>query len=163
MKVRIIDNLDAPTESLDHAQAERVTTLIRENTKAMNQGEYSDSELENLFAFATPKEIHKEVNRGFLVLLFSDEDNLIGCALVTKIGTRPLLKTIHVLKTFSRKGYGTFLYQHCEDRLRRARFQEITAQVTKFPSAEAFYKKHGFVKTGNPTHKDLYFAMYKSF
>lgn len=163
MKVRIIDNLDSLTESLDDTQAGRVASLIRENSQAMNQGEYSPSELEKLVAFATPETIQKEVDRGFLVLLFSDEANLIGCALVTKIGTRLLLKAIHVLKNFSRKGYGTLLFRHCEDRLRRARSQEITAQVTKYPSAEAFYRKQGFVKTGNPTHKDLYFAMYKSF
>lgn len=163
MKVRIIDNLDSTAESLHHSDADRVATLIRKNTKAMNQGEYSEAELEALCSFATPETIQKEVDRGFLVLLFSDEGHLIGCALVIKIGGRPFLKTIQVSKNFSRKGYGNLLYQHCEDRIKKARLQEIKVQVTKFPSAEAFYKKHGFVKTGNPTHKDLYFAMYKSF
>jgi len=163
MKVHIIDNLDATAELLDYAGAEQVATLIRENTKVMNQGQYSESELEKLYGFATPETIQKEGGRGFLALLFSDEGNLVGCALVIKIGTMPFLKTIQVSKNFSRRGYGTLLYRHCEERIRKARLQEIKVQVPKFPSAEAFYKKHGFVKTGNPTHKDLYFAMYKSF
>ena len=64
MKVRIIDNLDSTAEPLDYSDADRVATLIRENTKAMNQGEYSEAELEALCGFATPETIQKEPFAG---------------------------------------------------------------------------------------------------
>ncbi len=161
MKVRIVDNLNGKTESLNDSDADLVATLIKENTKAVNQGEYSEAELEMLCAFATPETIQQEVAKGFLVLLFSDEGNLIGCALVMKKWTRLFIRTIQISEKYGGKGYGTLIYQHCEERFRTAGIQEIEVQVTKFPSSEAFYRKHGFVKTGNPTQKDLYFAMYK--
>ncbi len=161
MKVRIVDNLNGETESLNDSDADLVATLIKENTKAVNQGEYSEAELEILCAFATPEKIQQQAAKGFLVLLFSDEGNLIGCALVMKKWTRLFIRTIQVSRKYGRKGYGALIYQHCEERFRTAGLQEIEVQVTKFPSSEAFYRKHGFVRTGNPTQKDLYFAMYK--
>jgi len=161
MKVRIVDNLNGETESLNDADADLVATLIKENTKAVNQEEYSEAELDMLCAFATPETIQQEVARGFLISLLSDEGELIGCALVMKKWTRLFIRTLQVSKKYGRKGYGTRIYQHCEERLRMAGLQEIEVQVTKFPSSEAFYGKLGFVKTGNPTRKDLYFAMYK--
>ena len=161
MKVRILDNLNGETESLSDSDADLVATLIKENTKAVNQGEYSEAELEMLCAFATPETIQQEVAKGFLVMLFSDEGDLIGCALVMKKWTRYFIRTLQVSKKYGRKGCGTLIYRHCEERLRKAGLQEIEVQVTKFPSSEAFYGKLGFVKTGNPTQKDLYFAMYK--
>jgi len=161
MKVRIVDNLNGKTESLNDADADLVATLIKENTKAVNQGEYSEAELAMLCAFATPETIQQEVAKGFFISLLSDDGELIGCALVMKKWTKLFIRTIQVSKKYGRKGYGTLIYQHCEERLRTAGLQEIEVQVTKFPSSEAFYGKLGFVKTGNPTQKDLYFAMYK--
>ena len=76
MKVRIVDNLNGETESLNDADADLVATLIKENTKAVNQGEYSEAELEMLCAFATPETIQQEVTKGFLVSLFSSDRTL---------------------------------------------------------------------------------------
>ena len=161
MNIRIVDNLNGERESLDYADADMVATLIRENTRANNQGEYNEAEIEKLCAFATPENIQQEVDNGFLALLNTDQGHIIGCALVVKRGTRLFISTIQVSQPYAQKGYGTLLYQHCEDRFKQAGLLEISVQVTKFQSAEAFYRKQGFVKTGNPTHKDLYFAMYK--
>jgi hypothetical protein len=76
MKVRIVDNLNGETESLNDADADLVATLIKENTKAVNQGEYSEAELEMLCAFAAPETIQQEVTKGFLVSLFSSDRTL---------------------------------------------------------------------------------------
>ncbi len=76
MKVRIVDNLNGETESLNDSDADLVATLIKENTKAVNQGEYSEAELEMLCAFATPETIQQEVTKGFLVSLFSSDRTL---------------------------------------------------------------------------------------
>jgi hypothetical protein len=38
---------------------------------------------------------------------------------------------------------------------------EIEVEVPKFPHSKAFYRSQGFVKTGNPTQKNLCFAMFK--
>jgi hypothetical protein len=76
MKVRILDNLNGETESLNDADADLVATLIKENTKAVNQGEYSEAELEMLCAFAAPETIQQEVTKGFLVSLFSSDRTL---------------------------------------------------------------------------------------
>lgn len=161
MNIRVIDNLDGKVETLDYSDAAQVAQLIQRNTKAYNQGEYSEQELERLCAFANPDNIQQEAERGFLAMLLSDTGDLIGCALIMKRGTRPFIRTIQVAHEHARKGYGALLYQHCEDRYRRSGIFEIEVEVTKYASSEAFYRKHGFVKTGNPTQKDLYFAMYK--
>ena len=76
MKVRILDNLNGETESLNDADADLVATLIKENAKAVNQGEYSEAELEMLCAFAAPETIQQEVTKGFLVSLFSSDRTL---------------------------------------------------------------------------------------
>ena len=76
MKVHIVDNLNGETESLNDADADLVATLIKENTKAVNQGEYSEAELEMLCAFAAPETIQQEVTKGFLVSLFSSDRTL---------------------------------------------------------------------------------------
>ena len=76
MKVRIVDNLNGETESLNDADADLVATLIKENAKAVNQGEYSEAELEMLCAFAAPETIQQEVTKGFLVSLFSSDRTL---------------------------------------------------------------------------------------
>jgi hypothetical protein len=64
--------LNGETEPLNDSDADLVATLIKENTKAVNQGEYSEAELEMLCAFATPETIKDQADKGFLVLLFSD-------------------------------------------------------------------------------------------
>ncbi len=76
MKVHIVDNLNGQTESLNDSDADLVATLIKENTKAVNQGEYSEAELEMLCAFAAPETIQQEVTKGFLVSLFSSDRTL---------------------------------------------------------------------------------------
>jgi len=57
--------------------------------------------------------------------------------------------------------FGSLLYKHCEKRLKEAGLNEIEVEIPKFPQSEIFYRKHGFVKTENPTPEDLYFAMFK--
>jgi len=76
MKVHIVDNLNGQTESLNDSDADLVATLIKENTKAVNQGEYSAAEFEMLCAFAAPETIQQEVTKGFLVSLFSSDRTL---------------------------------------------------------------------------------------
>lgn len=161
MDIKIIDNLDGTVETLNDADAVQLAQLIRHNTMAYNQGEYSEEEIERLCAFANPDIIQREVGRGFLAKLLSESGDLIGCALIMKRGTRPFIRTIQISLEYARKGYGSLLYERCEERYRRAGIFEIEVEVTKFAGSEAFYKRHGFVKTGNPTQKDLYFAMYK--
>ncbi|MCK8601701.1 GNAT family N-acetyltransferase [Desulfoferrobacter suflitae] len=161
MEIRIIDNLDGKVETINDSDAEQVAQLIRGNTKAYNQGEYTEEQLERLCAFATPENLKEEIDRGFLVMLRTDEGELIGCAIIMKRGTRRFIRTIQVSQEHARKGYGAMLYQHCEERYRKAGIAEIEVEVTKFKSTESFYRKQGFVKTGNPTQNDLYFAMYK--
>jgi len=74
-----------------------------------------------------------------------------------------VIRTIQVKTNYCRKGYGSLLYKHCEKRFKEAGLNEIEVEIPKFPLSETFYRKHGFVKTGNPTPRDLYFAMFKYF
>jgi len=60
----------------ERRDADLVATLIKENTKAVNQGEYSEAELEMLCAFAAPETIQQEVTKGFLVSLFFSDRTL---------------------------------------------------------------------------------------
>ncbi|HSQ83642.1 MAG TPA: GNAT family N-acetyltransferase [Desulfobacterales bacterium] len=161
MKLKVIDNLKETTELLASSEAEKVADLIRQNTQDVNQGEYGLTDLERLNAFATPEKIQKELNRGYLAMLFNDEEELIGCALVVRRGIKLVIKTIQVKMDYCRKGCGSLLYEHCENLFRHMGMNEIEVEVPKFPRSEAFYKSHGFVKTGNPTPKDLHFAMFK--
>jgi N-acetylglutamate synthase-like GNAT family acetyltransferase len=161
MKLKVIDNLKETTELLTNSEAEKVAELIRQNTQDVNQGEYGPADLERLNAFATPEKIQKELNRGYLAMLFNDKEDLIGCALVVRRGIKLVIKTIQVKMNYCRKGFGSQLYEHCENLFRHMGMNEIEVEVPKFPRSEAFYKSHGFVKTGNPTPKDLHFAMFK--
>jgi len=161
MKIKVIDNLKGETEPLTSSEAEKVAALIRKNTQDVNQGEYRPEDLERLNAFATPEKIQQEVKRGYLAMLFNDEEGLIGCALVVRRGIKLVIKTLQVKTIHCRKGYGSLLYKHCESLFEQMGMNEIEVEVPKFLRTEAFYKSHGFVKTGNPTQKDLYFAMFK--
>jgi N-acetylglutamate synthase-like GNAT family acetyltransferase len=161
MKIKEINNLEGKTESLSHSKADKVAALIHQNTQDVNQGEYLPADLEKLIAFATPEKIQKELERGCLVMLFNDEEELIGCALVVRRGIKLVIKTLQVKMTYCRKGHGSLLYEQCENLFRHMGMNEIEVQVPKFPRSEAFYRSHGFVKTGNPTQKDLHFAMFK--
>ena len=161
MKLKVIDNLKETTELLTNFEAERVAELIRQNTQDVNQGEYGPADLERLNAFASPEKIQKELNRGYLAMLFNEEEDLIGCVLVVRRGIKLVIKTINIKMNYCRKGFGSLLYEHCEDLFRHMGMNEIEVEVPKFPRSEAFYKSHGFVKTGNPTPKDLHFAMFK--
>jgi GNAT superfamily N-acetyltransferase len=161
MKIKVIDNLKEKTEPLSHSEADKVATLIRQNTQDVNQGEYLPADLEKLNDFATPEKIQKELERGYLAMLFNDEEDLIGCALVVRRGIRLVIKTLQVKTIYCRKGYGSLLYKHCESLFEQMGMNEIEVEVPKFPRSEAFYRSHGFVKTGNPTPKDLHFAMFK--
>jgi GNAT superfamily N-acetyltransferase len=161
MKLKVIDNLKETTELLTNSEAERVAELIRQNTQDVNQGEYGPADLERLNAFASPEKIQKELNRGYLAMLFNEEEDLIGCVLVVRRGIKLVIKTINIKMNYCRKGFGSLLYEHCEDLFRHMGMNEIEVEVPKFPRSEAFYKSHGFVKTGNPTPKDLHFAMFK--
>ena len=118
-------------------------------------------DLERLIDFAMPEKIQEEMKRGYLAMLLTDEEDLIGCALVVRRGIKLVIKTLHVKTTYCRKGYGSLLYKQCENLFRQKHMNEIEVQVPKFPRSENFYKSHGFVKTGNPTQKDLHFAMFK--
>lgn len=161
MKLKVIDNLKETTELLTNSEAEKVAELIRQNTQDVNQGEYGPADLERLNAFATPEKIQKELNRGCLAMLFNDEGELIGCALVVRRGIKLVIKTLQVKMNYCRKGFGSLLYEHCENLFRHMGMNEIEVEVPKFPRSEAFYRSQGFVKTGNPTPKDLHFAMFK--
>jgi GNAT superfamily N-acetyltransferase len=161
MKLKVIDNLKETTEPLSNSEAEKVAELIRQNTQDVNQGEYGPADLERLNAFATPEKIQKELNRGYLAMLFNDEEELVGCALVVRRGIKLIIKTLQVKTVNSRKGFGSLLYEQCENLFRHMGMNEIEVEVPKFSRSEAFYKSHGFVKTGNPTPKDLHFAMFK--
>jgi GNAT superfamily N-acetyltransferase len=161
MKIKVIDNLRRDAELRSRSEAEEVAELIRQNTQDVNQGEYQPENLERLIAFATSEKIHKELERGYLAMLFNDEEELIGCALVVRRGIKLVVKTIQIKINYCRKGFGSLLYEHCENLFRHMGMNEIEVEVPKFPRSEAFYKSHGFVKTGNPTPKDLHFAMFK--
>ena len=161
MKIKVIDNLKETTEPLSHSMADKVAALIRQNTHDVNQGEYHPEDLERLMAFATSEKIQEEMQRGYLAMLLNDEEDLIGCALVVRRGIKLVIKTLQVKINYCRKGYGSLLYEQCENLFRQIGINEIEVEVPKFPRSEAFYKSHGFVKTGNPTPKDLHFAMFK--
>lgn len=161
MKISVIDNLKAEIEPLSYSEAVNIAALIRQNTQDVNQGEYNAADLEKLNAFATPENIQKEVKRGYLITLSNDEGELIGCGIVVPRGMKLIVRTLQVKTSYHGKGYGSLLYQHCEKRFKQAGLKEIEVEVPKFPRSEAFYRKHGFVKTGNPTLGDLYFAMFK--
>lgn len=161
MNIKEIDNLKGKTEPLSDSEAGKVAALIRKNTQDVNEGEYSPKDIEELMDFATPEKIQEEMKRGYLIMLLDDKEDLIGCALVVRRGIKLIIKTLQVKTTYSRKGYGSLLYKQCENLFRNMRMNEIEVQVPKFPRAEAFYEGRGFVKTGNPTPKDLHFAMFK--
>jgi GNAT superfamily N-acetyltransferase len=161
MKIKVIDNLKGKTEPLSHAKADKIATLIRQNTQDVNQGEYLPDDLERLIDFATPEKIQKELERGYLAMLFNEKEDLIGCVLVVRRGIKLVIKTLQVKTIYCRKGYGSLLYKHCENLFEQMGMNEIEVEVPKFPRSEAFYRSHGFVKTGNPTQKDLHFAMFK--
>jgi len=161
MKIKVIDNLKEETVPLSHSKAEKIAALIRQNTQDVNEGEYGPKDLEKLNAFATPERIQEEMKRGYMAMLLNDEKDLIGCALVVRRGVKLVIKTLQVKTVHCRKGYGSLLYEQCENIFRQMGKKEIEVEVPKFPRSEAFYKSHGFVKTGNPTQKDLYFAMFK--
>jgi GNAT superfamily N-acetyltransferase len=161
MKIKVIDNLKGKTKPLGYSEADQVAVLIRQNTRDVNQGEYGPEDLERLIDFATPEKIQEEMKRGYLAMLLNDEEDLIGCAFVVRRGIKLVIKTLQVKTTYCRKGYGSLLYKQCENLFRQKRMNEIEVQVPKFPRSENFYKSHGFVKTGNPTPKDLQFAMFK--
>lgn len=161
MKIKVIDNLKVKTEPLSHSEADQVAALIRQNTQDVNQGEYLPADLERLIAYATPEKIQKELKRGYLAMLFNDEEDLIGCALVVRRGIKLVIRTLQVKMIYCRKGYGSLLYKQCESLFEQTGMNEIEVEVPKFPCSEAFYRSHGFVKTGNPTQKHLRFAMFK--
>jgi N-acetylglutamate synthase-like GNAT family acetyltransferase len=161
LKISIIDNLEGKMEPLDYSEAEKITALIRQNTQDVNQGEYTPAQLERLNAFATPEKIQEEVKRGYLVTLSNDEGDLIGCGIIVRKGLKLIIKTMQVKTDYCGKGYGSIVYNHCENRFKQAGMHEIEVEVPKFPRSEAFYRKHGFIKTWNPTPMDLYFAMFK--
>lgn len=161
MKIKVIDNLKETTEPLSHSMADKVAALIRQNTHDVNQGEYPPEGIERLMAFATREKIQEVMQRGYLAMLLNDEEDLIGCALVVRRGIKLVIKTLQVKINYCRKGYGSLLYEQCENLFRQIGMNEIEVEVPKFPRSEAFYKSHGFVKTGNPTPKDLHFAMFK--
>ncbi len=161
MKIKVIDNLRENSTPLSDSEAKKVSVLIRQNTQDVHQGEYRPEDLERLVAFATPEKIHEEIKRGYLAMMFNDEEDLIGCALVVRRGMKLIIKTLQVKMNYSRKGYGSLLYEQCENSFRLMGMKELEVEVPKFPSSEAFYQSRGFVKTGNPTPKDLSFAMFK--
>ena len=161
MELQVIDNLERHVKALSDAEAVKISELIRKNIQNVNQGEYSPAELERLYAFAMPEKIQEIVNKGYLATLFTEEGDLIGCGIVLRRGMNLVISTIQVKTDYCRKGYGSLLYTHCEKRIQRAGLSEIEVQVPKFLRSETFFKKHGFVKTGNPTEGDLYFAMFK--
>ena len=161
MKIKVIDNLKEKTDPLSYSEAGKVAALIRQNTQDVNQGEYHPEDLERLMAFATPEKIQEEMQRGYLAMLLNDDEDLIGCALVVRRGIKLVIKTLQVKMNYCRKGYGSLLYEQCENVFRHTGMNEMEVEVPKFPRSEAFYKSHGFVKTGNPTPKDLHFAMFK--
>ena len=161
MKINIIDNLEGKIEPLSYSEADKVTALIRKNTQDVNQGEYTPAQMERLNAFATPEKIQEEVKKGYLVTLSNDEGDLFGCGIIIRKGMKLIIKTMQVKTDYCRKGYGSILYEHCENRFKQSGFHEIEVEVPKFPRSEAFYRKHGFIKTWNPTPMDLYFAMFK--
>ena len=161
MEIRVTDNLEKNVKTLSYSEADQITALIRQNIQNVNQGEYSPAQLERLNAFAMPEKIREDVNKGYLVTLSSNEGDLIGCGIVQRRGMKLVISTIQVKTDYCRKGYGSILYKHCEKRIQQAGLNEIEVQVPKFPRSETFFRKHGFVKTGNPTKGDLYFAMFK--
>jgi len=163
MMISVTDNLEKKIEPLSDSNAAKVAALIRQSTQDANRGEYASAELERLYAFATPEKIQEEVNRGYLVTLSNDTGDLIGCGMVVRRGMNLVIRIIEVKTNYSRKGYGSLLYMHCEKRFKEAGFNKIEVDVPKFPKSGKFYRKHGFVKTGNPTREDLYFAMFKYF
>ena len=161
MKIKVIDNLKREIEPLSNSRADQVAALIRQNTQDVNKGEYGPKDIERLIAFATPEKIREEMQKGYLVMLLSNEEDLIGCALVVRRGIKLVIKTLQVKMNYCRRGYGSLLYEQCENLFRQIGINEMEVEVPKFPRSEAFYRSHGFVKTGNPTPKDLNFAMFK--
>ena len=161
MKIKVIDNLKREIEPLSNSGADQVAALIRQNTQDVNKGEYGPKDIERLIAFATPEKIREEMQKGYLVMLLSNEEDLIGCALVVRRGIKLVIKTLQVKMNYCRRGYGSLLYEQCENLFRQMGINEMEVEVPKFQRSEAFYRSHGFVKTGNPTPKDLHFAMFK--
>ena len=161
MIISVTDNLEGKIEPRSYSDAAKVAALIRQSTLDANRGEYTSAELERLNVFATPEKIQEEVSRGYLITLSNDTGDLIGCGMVVRRGMNLVIRTIEVKTNYGRNGYGSLLYKHCEKRFKEAGLNKIEVEIPKFPKSGKFYRKHGFVKTGNPTREDLYFAMFK--
>ncbi|MGD2030739.1 MAG: GNAT family N-acetyltransferase [Desulfobacterales bacterium] len=163
MIISVIDNLEGKIEPLSYSDAAKVAALIKQSTQDANRGEYAPPDLERLNAFAKPEKIQEEVSKGYLVTLSDDTGGLIGCGMVVRRGSHLVIRALEVKTNYGRKGYGSLLYKYCEKRLKEAGMNEIEVEVPKFPKSEMFYRKHGFVTTGNPTQEGLYFGMFKYF
>ena len=126
------------------ADAEKVSAMIAETLLTSNSADYSASELEELIARMTPKDILARAARTHFYVACA-EGGVIGCGAIGPYWDREdesSFFTIFVLPAWQGRGVGRRIVQTLErdEFFLRAKRIEIPASIT----AVEFYRKMGY-------------------
>lgn len=125
----------------DAADAEAVSSVIRETMKISNSHDYSSEILEPLIEYFSPEKI-LQLNRERLCFVAEFDGQIVGTAAIENAE----LLTFFVHPDFQRKGIGTKLLKAIEG---AAQIQGINCiKVGSSLTGVSFYEKLGYRKTG---------------
>lgn len=136
---------------------EKIAILVNENMKFSNQNTYSEEDFIELTKNKTIEAMINLINKSFLVYMLNDNQDLIGCGMVTYQDNRYFYKTLHVHANYRGLGYANKICDLRDEFLKSIQIKEVFIESLKYPKTLEFHKKRGFFDT--PNYRELRYTI----
>ncbi len=145
--IQRINNLTPSFEKLDNLElARQMSDLATANIIYSNKKSYNQSEMHVLLSNKTTSSYLELINRSFIVSIYNDKQELIGCGLISVQDGKHFAKSLHIHRAYRSMGLARLI---CEDRerfLKNLGVSEIYIESLKFPKTIEFHKRRGFAE-----------------
>ncbi len=153
-EVMLVNNLSRTGEREDaNGLARQIYELAISNIIQSNFQTYNQEDMELLLKSKTLESYKTLVSKSFVVCVYNDCKELIGCGLVSRQDGRYFAKSLHVHKNYRSLGIAKMICEEREKFLINHGVTQVFIESLKFPKTKAFHKKRGFTEI--PPYKEL--------
>nr|WP_238387378.1 GNAT family N-acetyltransferase [Psychrilyobacter piezotolerans] len=142
--IHFLNNFGEKIEDLSYGEAEKICSLVTENYRKSNEGEYSKDEIEKLVSTRTPEAIIERSKKGLLIYFKNKMDEVVACGSIAMRDGNPEAKLLNVGKNYRGRGFAQKICDLREKFLKELGFNKVYIESLKFENTIKFHSKRGF-------------------